>query len=354
MGGVAKFMRYNQLGKSGIKVSEISFGGIPILRGKMDTLTRLYDLNIEDAKRVLNYAFDAGINFFDTAVTPEYCDSEEKIGHAFKGMREDVIISSKAHAYTYEEMKKATDKSFKNLKTDYIDIYMIHQIKPSNLGASIDYDVGAIRCLLELKEKDRIGTIGASSHYVSVFEKLLKFDDVGVFQLPMNVIEHGIADNIVIKAKEKGIGAIGMKIMGGGVLSDYFPVGQLTLFCLNYGIDAALVGMGNVSQIDENIDSLNKKVDTELIDKIRKELFPSGYCDRCQLCICPIGIDISKYLRYRAYYFVYGLRDWAKKRYLMKGKKIEIEYCDDCRICEKQCPQNIPIVDMLKDLESIS
>ena len=101
------------LGSTGITVNKNGFGALPIQR-----------ISAADAIYLAKKAFDAGINFFDTARF--YTDSEEKLGEAFQGMREKVYIATKTAAVTPETFWKDLETSLKNLRTDYIDIYQFH------------------------------------------------------------------------------------------------------------------------------------------------------------------------------------------------------------------------------------
>lgn len=345
-------MKYNRLGKTDLRVSEISFGAIPIMKGDVDILTKYANLELEEAADVLTYAENSGINFFDTALIPEYGDSEIKVGHAFKENREDVIIASKARAFTSKDMEIAVEKSLRNLDMKYIDIYFIHQLQPKTIDISFEGRGGAIGALKKLKKEEKIGFIGVGTHHATVLEKCIECEDIDVLLLPLNVIESGIAERIVEKARERDVGLVAMKLFGGGVLQDYFPVEMLLNFPFQYDIDTALVGMHSKQQIDQNIKLLKEDVDEKELERLRIQLFGGNYCNRCQICSCPLGTDISKFLRYGAYFFKYGLKEWANVRYSEKIKKGDFK-CDLCGVCEKQCPRNLPIRKMFEGLENI-
>ena len=106
-------MKRIQLGSTGIEIEKNGFGCLPIQR-----------IPKEDAAVLLRRAYDGGINYFDTARS--YSDSEEKLGYAFKGMRDRVIIATKTAAVTAEDMRKDLETSLRLLGTDYIDVYQFH------------------------------------------------------------------------------------------------------------------------------------------------------------------------------------------------------------------------------------
>ena len=102
-----------ELGRTGLMMTRTAFGVLPLQR-----------VDLETAKDILRRAYEAGINFFDTACG--YTDSEEKIGHALADVRQDIVIATKTHARDRAGLFKDLEKSLKNLKTDYVDIYQLH------------------------------------------------------------------------------------------------------------------------------------------------------------------------------------------------------------------------------------
>jgi uncharacterized protein len=108
-------MRMMKLGKTALSVSEVGFGGIPIIR-----------LDIVTAVRVLRRAYEQGITFYDTANA--YRDSEEKIGRAFDGIRRNVIFATKTIKRDAKNATEHLENSLRMLKTDYIDLYQLHQV----------------------------------------------------------------------------------------------------------------------------------------------------------------------------------------------------------------------------------
>ena len=107
-------MKTITLGRTGITTPQNAFGALPIQRVSTDYAVML-----------LRKAYEGGMTFFDTARA--YTDSEEKIGIAFEGMRDKVFIASKTHAMTPEEAKAELETTLRNLKTDYLDLYQLHQ-----------------------------------------------------------------------------------------------------------------------------------------------------------------------------------------------------------------------------------
>lgn len=121
-------------GKTGLSVSALGFGGIPLIR-----------LGQEKAGDVLRRAYEKGITFYDTANM--YLDSEEKIGAAFRGVRDKVVIASKSLKRDAAGMAGHIDKSLRRLQTDYIDLYQLHQVSKEADWQAIMAPGGAMEAL---------------------------------------------------------------------------------------------------------------------------------------------------------------------------------------------------------------
>jgi len=144
-------MRYVVFGKTDLTVSELGFGGIPIIRLQKDS-----------AVGVLRRAYERGITFYDTA--NGYRDSEEKIGAAFQGMRDKVVIASKSFQRDGAGMTEHVEESLRRLKTDYIDLYQPHQVANDSDWNAIMAPGGAMESLLRARDMGKIRYIGVSSH----------------------------------------------------------------------------------------------------------------------------------------------------------------------------------------------
>ncbi len=337
-------MKKNLLGKTGINVTCLGFGGIPIQR-----------LTQQDATDIIVELKNQGINFIDTAIG--YTVSETYIGNALKVVgRENFYIATKAMGYTYDSMKTYIEQSLKQLDVDYIDIYQIHNLSKPEQYEAVFSENGAMKALYEAKEKGLIKHIGVTSHSASMLDKLLDLEVFDTIQFPYNIVEqHGT--DLFKKAISKNVGTICMKPMAGGALED-------TNLALKYIfgsglLSVAIPGMDSVEQVRENAEIAKKdfnlnESDLEKIEIIRKEL-GNDFCRRCGYCLpCPSGIDIPSMFLFEGYYTRYNLNDWAKDRY--STVKIKPDACVKCGICEEKCPYDLPIreklVSVLKHLEN--
>lgn len=329
-------MRKRILGRTGLEVSEIGFGGIPIQRVDEKTTK---DVILECRKQK--------INFIDTA--RGYTVSEELIGNALEGMREDFIIATKSMARDYEAMKRDIEISLKNLRTDYIDLYQFHFVKSIEEVEKIMSDDGAYKALLEAKNAGKIGHIGITSHNADILENALEnYDQFETIQFPYNPVESQ-GEKLFEKAHEKNIGVIVMKPIAGGAIDN----GELSLKYIlnNKNVTIAIPGMESVEKVQKNsaigYNSIDLSRDElEELEKIKADL-SGGFCRRCGYCLpCVKGIDIPAQFIVEGYLMRYNLPEWASKRY--EGFEIKADDCIECGVCEDRCPYNLNIRTMLK------
>jgi aryl-alcohol dehydrogenase-like predicted oxidoreductase len=219
-----KKMKTRKLGNTGIEVSEIAFGGVEIgipygigVNSREDMLSR------EQAIELLHEALAKGINFFDTARL--YGDSESIMGEAFHDKRKKVILSTKCKHFKDSEgnipgynalkniIETSLEESLSYLRTDYVDIFMLHQADFQILNND---DVKQI--FTELKASGKTRAIGAST-YTSEETKTAIEKGWDVIQLPFNLMDQQQAQNFKY-AEEKGVGVIVRSVLMKGLLSD--------------------------------------------------------------------------------------------------------------------------------------
>ena len=327
-------MEYITLGKTGLKISRVGFGGIPIQK-----------VDEKGSKELMNAVAQKGINFIDTARA--YTVSEELIGNALEGVRNKFIIATKSMARTADAMRKDIEISLNNLKTDYIDLYQIHNVTMEQL-AVVCGEGGALEALVEAKEQGKIGHIGLTTHSLEVFEYATSLDWVETLMFPYNLVEtHG--EETIKKCHEKNIGFICMKPLAGGALEN--ATLAMRFIAANENIDVIIPGMCCEDEVAMNVSAVCDKSplsEDELaeIEKIRREL-GTNFCRRCNYCQpCAAGINISGVFIFGGYLERYGLEDWARSRYATLPNKASA--CIECGACESRCPYNLPIREMIK------
>lgn len=328
-------MEYRPLGKTGLKVSLMGFGGIPIQR-----------VSREEAKEIIDRAIERGINFFDSARA--YTDSESKIGEAVKDKRDKIILASKTMARTYEQMKADIEKSLREFGVDYIDLYQCHNVKSQEELDKILAPGGALEALEDAKKEGKIGHLGITGHRAPVVVTALKTGKFATVQFPFNFIERIGEEEIFPLAREMNMGIIVMKPLAGGA----FSKPELALrFLLQQNVSTIIPGMDSLEQVELNARLACEKqiLSAEELEYLGKEAKEVGerFCRRCEYCKpCPQNLDMPIYFILHGYYERYGLPDWARERYQSLGVKADA--CQDCGLCESRCPYNLPIREMLK------
>lgn len=330
-------MEYRILGKTGLNVSVVGFGGIPVQRVD-DKATEI----------VIRRAEELGINFIDTA--RGYTVSEEYIGKALKNRRDKWIIATKTMVRDYEGMKKDIEISLKNLQTDYIDLYQCHNIKSQEEYEKVLSENGSYKALLEAKKKGIIGHIGVTSHSLDMLKIMVEEGKFETIMYPYNIIEMQGYD-LFKRAAQLNIGVIAMKPMAGGNIEN----GDMALkFILeNKDITCAVPGMASIAEVEQNaavgndFKPLTYEEREEALDIANK--LGSDFCRRCGYCApCPQGIDIVSCNLFLNYIKRYDLAEWAKERYFSMTKRAKD--CKECGICETRCPYNLQIREKLKEV----
>ncbi len=327
-------MQYVTLGKTGLKISRMGFGGIPIQK-----------IDAEGTRKLMHRLKDAGVNYIDTA--RGYTVSEEYLGYALEGIREHFVLATKSMARDKSGIEKDIEISLKNLRTDSIDLYQIHNPTMFQLEQVIGPG-GALEALLEAKAAGKIGHIGITAHGLDVFEKALELPWVETIMFPYNIVENQ-GEHLMKKCTEKGIGFIDMKPLAGGAIEN----GTLALryICANPDVTVVIPGMAEEKEIAENIaacadTSPLTAEEKAAINEIRSAL-GTNFCRRCNYCQpCAAGINISGVFLFEGYLSRYGLGEWAKGRYAALPAKASA--CIGCGACETRCPYNLPIRQMLK------
>ena len=336
---MVRIMEYRILGKTNLQISRLGFGGIPIQR-----------TDAEQTKELLLHLMEQGVNYIDTARA--YTVSEEYIGYALQGIRDRFVLATKSMARTKQAMEQDIAISMKNLQTDYIDLYQVHNPSAENLE-QVMAPGGALEALREAKAAGKIGHIGITLHSVELFQKALEYDWVETIMFPYNIVETQ-GEALIAQCTEKNIGFICMKPLAGGALDDVRTA--LRFIVNNPHVSVIIPGMATVQEADQNIRYTSElspltTAEQEIIEKVRREL-GSNFCRRCNYCApCTVGIPISAAFLMEGYYSRYNLKDWAIARY--NGLAHKASECIGCGVCESRCPYDLPIRHMLRQITEI-
>lgn len=327
-------MEYKVLGKTGLKISRMGFGGIPIQK-----------IDAEGTKVLMQQLLKAGINYIDTA--RGYTVSEEYLGYALEGIRDKFVLATKSMSRTKETMAADIETSLKNLRTDYIDLYQIHNPTLEQLE-QVAAPGGALEALKEAKKAGKIGHMGVTAHTTAVFERALEMDWVETIMFPYNIVEDQ-GTELIHKCKEKNIGFIDMKPLAGGAIEN----GTLALrfVCSNPDISVVIPGMAEEKEIEENIKACENHAPLTTEERTQMEevrrILGTNFCRRCNYCApCSVDINIPNVFVYAGYLERYNLENWARERY--SALTVKASECIECGECESRCPYHLPIREMMK------
>ena len=325
------------LGKTGLMVNPIGFGGIPIQR-----------LLPGESDKVVKKALDMGINFFDSSRV--YTDSEEKLGRVFRqDPRDSFIIATKTLSRDGKSAAADLETGLNLMKTDYIDLYQCHNVANDQQLDQLLAPGGALEVLQAAQQQGKIRFIGLTGHKPPVLLKALKAFEFSTLQVPLNYIETSCLDELVPYAREKDLGIIAMKPVAGGAFKN---VPRALRFCLTHGAHVVIPGMDAEYQVTENLSALENlnplsESDLALLEEERKGL-EDNFCRRCEYCMpCPEGLPISFLHILRAYYLRYNLQGWAMERV----NNLEKAYndCIECGECIKKCPYDLDTPRIFKE-----
>ena len=330
-------MEKRRLGRTGLRVTPISFGALPMQRCTM-----------EEAGEVLIAALDAGINFFDTARA--YTDSEAKIGRYIAGRRSEYVLATKSMARTKAAMLQDIDTSLATMKTEYIDIYQMHNVKTEQEWEVVMAPDGALAALQEAKAAGKIRHIGITGHNMDMLIRAVKTGEFSTVQVPFNCVEQRAMNDLFPLARSLDVGMIVMKPLGGGLVDQ---VDLALRFVLQQEDVVAIPGMDKVEHVTENLAAAQNfrpltPEETDKLTVLAAEL-GSNFCRRCGYCMpCAAGIDIPQMFIFHLQYTRYGLKTAIPERY--KGQKVKASACIECGECEERCPYNLPIRERMKQV----
>ncbi|MGQ9731612.1 MAG: aldo/keto reductase [Candidatus Zipacnadales bacterium] len=329
-------MRTRTLGRTKLQITEIVFGGIPILQQSP-----------ENAAAVLRAALDEGINCFDTA--RGYGDSEEKMGAVLAN--EDCLIMSKSGKLDAQGMTAELETTLRNLRRDHVDVYAMHQVFTSEQLARVLGPNGSLEALLKAKDQGKVRAIGITGHnrgvLVAAIEQAGEVIESCMFLF--NPLETDALNRLVPLCVERGVGLIAMKVPGGGIFSWEQALASAK-WCLSHPITCVNVGFATVEEvramaaIGQNAPELTAG-EVEAIRQLCQEFAPK-YCRRCGSCMpCPQGINITNVLVGASMVRRIGWQQLSGRNFLDSARKAND--CDGCGLCVERCPWSLDIPTLL-------
>jgi predicted aldo/keto reductase-like oxidoreductase len=329
-------MKRIELGSTGLVVSKLGFGGIPIQR-----------VDEDQAIETVKYAVEKGVDYIDTARV--YTTSEYRIGMALQQTKRKVVLATKSFNRTSDGIQEDVAISLKELQRNYIDLYQCHSVNDGQTYHQIVSPGGALEGLKKAKQAGWIGHIGISSHSLDLLDRVL---DDGLFETVMvcfSFLEPAAQEKIIPKAIQKGIGVIAMKPFSGGVLDN----AKLALkFVLSQPGILVLPGVERKELVNDNWKIFKRnpilsEKEWREIESIRRTHHKS-FCRRCGYCQpCPQEIPIPYVLNFRGIAKTSGLDPFRGGSF--REALVKAEQCSECRECTTRCPYGLPVPELIQD-----
>jgi predicted aldo/keto reductase-like oxidoreductase len=381
-------MQYRKLGKSGIEVSALGFGCMryPTMETEDKTLSPFeIPVNEEETERMLLYAMEHGINYFDTAYPYHGGKSEELLGRTLKPYRDKVMIATKLPAMMVKkasDVERFIDEQLKRLDSDYVDFYLLHGLSSHLWSLMKEYK--ALDFVERLISDGRVLHTGFSFHdEVKVFKEIVDSYDWTLCQIQYNYFDENrqAGKEGLQYAAGKGIGVVIMEPLRGGNLTNKIPPavqaildsGKTKRTAAEWGlkwvfnhaeVSTVLSGMSAMPQLVENLkivedakpDSLSQD-ELSLIQKAKQEyeaLLKVG-CTGCGYCVpCPNGVDIPTNFDAYNNFFLFDDQQMSRAMYnMILPEDKRASSCKECGECEEKCPQQIEIMEELKNVHSV-
>jgi len=297
-----------------------------------------------DAERIVGTALDEGINFIDTARA--YYNSEEIIGRAIAGRRDQCYLATKSFARSASAVQKDVEISLRNLRTERIELYQIHHVQYEHELEQVLSRRGALAALLRAQQQGKITFIGVSCHHPQMALACLKTGQFDVIQIALSPVEthHFAAVEQIVKADD--VGVVAMKPLAGGVLKS---VDSALKFVLSHDVSTVVAGCSTIEHVkaDAHIGHTFTKLSAEEKQRIIEDVkhLPEDFCRRCGYCErnCPRSLPIPEVFRCEAHLIMSPT--YARTEYKPLAERMQD--CRDCGQCEEVCPYGLPVRDLL-------
>lgn len=358
-------MQRRRVGKTNLELSLLGLGGF-----------HLVEVPFKEATGLINYYLDDGGNYIETAGLYGYGDSEKKVGEVMKTRRKECILATKSLNRTKGEILESINESLRNLNTDWIDIFFLHELNQPEVLKEVTAKEGALEGIEKAKKEGKIRFVAFSSHVTpSVALEAIQVYPFDILMVPLNYFDYfnfpQWEDELLPKAQNQGIGILAMKPFADGFLWRSWE--KALRYTLTLPVGCVVVGANTRQYLEDDIKIANEFV--PLSKKEREELFRTApelgsyVCRQCGDCLpCPEGIDIPRIFLLEGQFdrqmkdgivreppeyalrdrlrFWYGNQEYAQKTY--QNLKIKASTCTECGMCEPKCSYQLPIIRKLK------
>jgi predicted aldo/keto reductase-like oxidoreductase len=353
--------KYNQLGKTNLKMSDISFGA-----GKIPSPSMMLR------------AVDRGINYFDTA--PDYGTSEAYIGEAMRKIKRDKItIATKfcrhgsypGHLPSDAKKKdyiSAVESSLSRLNTNYLDIVFVHAIGEKNKKMETEtkrlMSEEMLMAVNELKKQGKMKYLAVSSHGPDNMEDLLmKAVTSGHYDIIMpafNFMKFPRIPDVIKEAHKRGVGVVAMKTLAGAKDMNFDPKGEefapaaFKWVLKHKEVSGLVITIKTVSDLDLYLTASGQGFtasDQAALDRYAlrygKEYCRTG-CNSCESA-CPYGVQIATIMRYYMYFNDYGMEKYAMQSYASLSDNAQLCHTCSTGSCTGACPYGLSVSVFLKE-----
>jgi predicted aldo/keto reductase-like oxidoreductase len=328
-------VRQVSLGNTGLKVSVVGFGGIPIQR-----------LSDQEAVAVISHCLDLGVTFLDTANA--YTTSEERVGRAISGRQEPLVIATKTQARETRGVREHLGLSLKRLGVRSIDLYQFHCVSSEEDYGKVVAPGGPLDVVRKAQDDRQVKHIGLTSHSMETALEAVRSGYFETIMFPFNLVAGEAASELIPLAREKGVGFIAMKPMAGGALDN----ATLAFKYLRQFPDILPIpGIERAGEIDEIVAIMEGAAqmspeEEAALQRYREEL-GNRFCRRCGYCQpCPQGVPTQSLM----------ILDSMIKRMpaalVLSNFAEAVEKaasCTECGECEEKCPYGLPIREMISE-----
>ena len=354
-------LTYRTLGKTGLKVTSLSFGCMTA-----------------SDQSVIARAADLGIIHFDTARGYQSGNNERMLGGAVKGKRKQLVISSKSIGKTRQEALADLDTSLRELGTDYLDIWYLH-----NRSTPAEVTDDLLEAQRSAKKAGKIRFAGVSTHYNmdQMLAYLVKLGQTDVVLTTYNFAMRNVALDgqparaadmtaAIQTARKAGMGIVAMKTLAGGLSrvsrgdrlygaaqdavkktfsQEGAPLAAIKWALKNQSLDTAIVCMTDHEQLDENLRAMAEPYtdkDEQILNQLLAYISPM-YCRMCGVCggVCDKGVPVPDMLRFLTYVEGYGQFALAREKFLELPARVRDIRCSDCGSCSVHCPNGVQVRD---------
>jgi predicted aldo/keto reductase-like oxidoreductase len=348
-------MPMRTLGRTGLRVSEIGFGGFPI-----------------DDPDVILYALDRGINYVDTSNCYRGGRSEVVVGKALKGRRDRFVVTTKwcPHHVREKPVKRAflaqLDASLMRLQTDHVDIILNHEVGKNSDDAGVDRlkNPEMFEAFETAKQAGKVRFLGASGHdsdLMSVVDHAIKAGPFDVLLCRYSFLDYPEQQTLIERAHAAGVGVIAMKTLAGAKGADLdrfrdrhvtFKQAALKWVLSNDKVSNLIISIGGTRQVDEYVAAAGRPLtaeDRSILEEYAAE-FSTQVCRYSGACLpaCPEGVKIADILRFSMYFHEYGQEQRGVESYARLVEAERAAHCLHCAgYCEQACAYDLPIKSLM-------